>query len=258
MTPNIWELGSELEGFKPKGIGAPNFCLSKYMILKLIPPKGKSVSDGLVMTTALLSFTDKDGQEVKTTVVSEGTNGYDIQFPLGKIGILATKFKGPMSFKYNRFVNPDTGKTFRISTEKFTVQYAKDLLANSIQNWSELSDADKSMHVDNYFENLYVSGLANDLAIETSKEVILRPGLVTSLYRRFTPAAPGEKYDNIIITKWPSKVIDDEKEFKPLDGSYKLYDEALALAILDKLQEREDTKFDPASFVDDTSDDDDS
>jgi len=246
---NPWELGSDLN---PTGSSTsiPNFCEAKYMVVRMAPPKGKGTKDGLVMTAIMLSYTVQ-GVETKVTEVTEGTSGYEISFPLGKRGILATKYRGPKSMY--KFINPETKKFYQISNDKFTETYAKGFMKQSIQDWDSLSAAEQDTYVDEYFENMYTFAMANDFAIDTSKKdyTAPKPGMVTSFYRQYTPPAEGEKYGNVIISKWPSKTNPDNVGKVALSGDFKMYDETIAMAIYDKLVERENDKFDPTSFVED-------
>jgi len=240
---NVWDLGSEVEN-KPR---IPTFAKSKYMVLKVVPPKGKTVRDGLVMHAALISYEDKDGNEIKVTNVTEGTSGYEVEFPLGKYLVLATKYRGPKSW-YN-FVHPVSGKWTRIPQEKFSLSFANEYVKSHTENWDQLDDTTKEQLVDDYFEKMYTFGLACDFNLDTSEEdfVTPKPGMVTHFYRRYTPPKEDEKYGNTIITKWPSRRIDAEKDFEALDGSYEMVNSEVAEAIITALSENDnqDKKFDP-------------
>lgn len=240
---NPFELGSEVNN---SDFSIPNFTLGKYMVLKIVPPKGKTVRDGLVMSAALLSFT-QEGKETKTVIVTEGTSGYEVTFPLGKRGILATKYRGPKSIY--KFINSATKKFYQISSDKFTLGYIEKYLGQSIPNWVNLSQVEKDQHIDEYYENMYMFGLSNDFAFNDNENLVLpKPGMVTNFYRRYTPPAEGEKYGNIIITKWPKKSNPVEAEMENLDGSYIQRDEAIAVSIQNALRERAEPTFDPLSF----------
>ena len=255
IIDNIWDMGSELE--KSSTVQIPNFCLAKYIVVKLVPPKGKTVRDGLVMTALMLSYTDEEGNEVETIQVAESTNGYDITFPKGKAGLLATKYRGPKS--YYRFLNPNTKKFYQIPNDKFTLEYANDYLSSITNDWTQLSNAEKDSLLDEYFEDLYLFGMSNDFAFDNKgdKITIPKPGMVTSFYRRYTPPKLEEKYGNTIITKWPSKRVPAEAGYAALSGEYKEFDEAIALAIDDAFRQKEDPTFDPTSFdiIEDENDD---
>lgn len=243
---NIWEMGSELDSGSKFRI--PNFCLAKYMVLRLAPPKTKTVRDGLVMTAGLLSYTNAAGEEIKMTEVVESIGGYDVTFLHGKTGIMATKYRGPSSIY--KFINPSTKKFYQISNEKFTLDYAVEYLAKSTPDWEKLTSVEQDSHVDEYFENMYMFGMSNDFMLDVNEQTKLpKPGMVTSFYRRYTPPKEGEKYGNVIITKWPSKKNSEEASFESLTGDYKEYNEAVGLAVYDELIKRETTpKFDPTSF----------
>lgn len=247
---NPWELSAELESQSSPLSKIPNFTLAKYMVLRLVPPKGKTVRDGLVMTAAMLSYTPVEGDEVKTINISEGTGGYEIEFPLGKVGLMATKFRGPTS--YYKFVDPRDKKFKQISNDKFTLDGAIAELSKTA-GWEELSDVEKDISLDEYFINNYNFGMDRDFALDVDEHVEI--GLVSQFYRRYAPPAEGEKYPHIIITKWPSKRNPEEAGFANLTGEFKKADEEVALAIYDKLTERNDNKFDPSSFSENNDDD---
>jgi hypothetical protein len=247
---NIWEMGTELDANKPAGskFTIPTFVKGKYMVLKVAPPKTKTIRDGLVMTAAMLSY-EYEGAEVKTIEVKEGVGGYDILFPHGKYDLLATKYRGPKSMY--KFLNPKTGKFTQISNDKFTLTYAEQYLSSILPNWYELDASEKDVHVDEYFENMYTFGMANDFNFNTGIDPydIPAPGMVVNFYRRWTAPKEGEKYGNTIITKWPNKKSEVEKDYQNLDGSFAKFDEAIALAIYDGIKEQATPKFDPSSFV---------
>lgn len=248
MSMKIWDLGSEVE----EKIRVPGFVKAKYMVTKIVPPKTKTIRDGLVVTAAMISFIDAEGKEVKVTEVTEGPSGYEVNFPLGKYLVTATKYRGPKSW-YN-FVHPVSGKWTKISQEKFTEDFAKSYLATSISDWDSLSEEEKNEHIDTYFEDMYKFGLACDFNFDTTKDNydVPKPGMIVEFYRRYTPPSPDEKYGNTIITKWPNKKDAIEKEFEPLDGSYEQKDVVIAEAIMTALRADKPKEFDPTSELEET------
>lgn len=242
---NPWELSDSIP--EKKSIGKFTEC--KYVVLKVLPPKGKTIRDGLVMTAALLSYKDKDGETIEVTNIKEGPSGYEVTFPLGKHLVLATKYRGPKS--WYQFVNPETGKWTRISQEKFTVEYAMDHLSKTMPKWSDMTDTEKEMEIDTYFENMYLFGLGRDFNLKANENV--EPGMVTSFYRRYTPPTEGSKYGNIIITKWADKKSESEKDYEELDGTFERIPEPVVNAINNALLApvEQTTK----QFIDDTETD---
>lgn len=243
MDIKPWDMGTEVAE-RPN---VPSFTKAKFMITKVVPPKGKTIRDGLVVHAALISY-NNEGSDVKVTEVVEGPGGYAVEFPLGKFLVSATKYRGPKSI-YN-FVHPTSGKWTKIEAEKFTVPFAESYLSTSIPNWAELDDLAKEDHVDTYFEDMYNFGLACDFNFDTTEKdhPKVTPGMVVEFYRRYTPPAEDEKYGRTIITKWPSKKNLTEKEYESLDGSFELKDAIIAEAILTALQTSDKPKeFDPAS-----------
>ena len=250
---NPWEMGSEVNN---SGFNIPNFTLAKYIVLRIVPPKGKTVRDGVVMSAAMLSFTDESGIETKTVEVVEGTSGYEVMFPHDKRGLLATKYRGPKS-QY-KFINPGTGKFYQIANDKFTTAYAAQYLSQSLPEWVTMNQSEKDAHIDEYLENMYMFGLSNDFAFDNSDAIVLpRPGMVTMFYRRYTPPEEGEKYGNTIITKWPKKSDPVEGKYANLTGDYVEMSEAVALAIYDALQKKDQLPptFDPTDFPEVDDDD---
>jgi len=248
MSIKAWDLGTELED-KPR---IPSFAKAKYIVTKIVPPKGKTIRDGLVVSTALISFENDQGEEVQVTKVLEGTSGFEIEFPLGKYMVQATKYRGPKSW-YN-FVHPTTGKWTKIPQERFTEEAAVSYLKGSVTDWDELDDDAQNDYIDTYFEDLYKFGLACDFNFDTSEDGYPTPevGMIASFYRRYTAPVNDEKYSKTIITKWPSKKIEAEKEYEAIDGTFEQKDAAIAEAIITALKATDKPKeFDPVSDDDD-------
>jgi len=244
MKINAWDLGSETED-KPR---IPVFAKSKYMVTGINPPKGKTIREGLVVSAALISYTNNNGEEIKVTEVFTGPSGFEVAFPLGKFLVRATKYRGPKSW-YN-FVHPTTGKWTRIPQEKFTVEFAKSLLSAKVSGWDLLSEVDKDDLIDSYFEDMYNFGLACDFNFDTAEKdfIIPKVGMLVEFYRRYTPPVGDEKYGNTIITKWPNKKDTTENTYDALDGSFEQKDVAIAEAIIAALSTSEKPKeFDPTS-----------
>lgn len=244
-TINPWELGDDV-----KGTSIPHFALGTHILVKLAHPKNKTVRDGLVGYFIMTSFEDEYGKKVNLVEASISPDGYQITFPLGKRGLLATKFRGPQN-NY-KFVNPKTNKWFQIPKERFTPEYAYTYLSEKVTNWASLSEIEHQAHIDEYLQDMFMFGLSQDLLLPSTNGDFTRPvvGVKTKLYRVSTPAdeAKGEKYPNIKITKW-------EKGKPSLDGEYELVDSALATAIYDEYSRREEDAFDPSTFTEMPKDD---
>ena len=239
---NPWEMGEEVQGSI-----FPDFCLAKYMLVRVAPPKGKSTADGLVGTFLMTSYIDAKENEIKTVEVTESPNGYSIEFPLGKRGLQATKYRGPKSFY--KFKHPDTGKWFQISNDKFTQAYAIGHLGNTVTGFEAMNDVEKEDMISEYLWNMYQFGLSMDLNLPSVEDTFKTPeaGLQTSLYRVYTAAKADEKYPDIKITKW-------EKGHEPLDNEFKEFPSALASALYDEFRKRDDS-FDPTQFVEEKNED---
>ncbi len=225
---NPWEMGTETNS----GPLLPNFCEGRFIVVKIAPPKEKTIKDGLVLTALMTSFIDSSNKEVKTVEVEESPNGYSIRFPMGKRGLIATKYRGPRSLY--KFKNPETGKFYQIPAEKFTAEFAYDYLNGTLPNWDQLKSNEQDQLINEYLEDMFTFGLANDLALnpkENGEMPAPHVGLVTSLYRIYTPPTGGEKYGNTIISKFAVK------EGKPnLPGDYKEMPEELAVSIYEEYQ----------------------
>lgn len=230
-------------GDEVQGSSFPEFCLTNYMLVRVAPPKGKSTADGLVGTFLMTSYIDEKENEIKTVEVTESPNGYSIEFPLGKRGLQATKYRGPKSFY--KFKHPDTGKWFQISNDKFSEPYAIGHLKNTVTDFDTMSAIEQNELISEYLWNMYLFGLSMDLNLPSAGDTFKIPeaGLSTSLYRVYTAPKADEKYPDIKITKW-------EKGHEPLDGEFKEFPSALADALYDAFKQRDDS-FDPTQFVED-------
>ena len=237
MIVNPWELSK-----KVTNLSIPNLVKSKYVIVKLNPVKDKTIRDGLVLTALMLSYEDEAGNIVNT--IEYDNSGKEITFPLGKKSLVATKFRGPLSFyKWRKNNEP-----FAIDNAAFTEDAAVEYLSHKIKDWSTLDSNAKNSYIDDYFQDMYLFGLSKDLDLEDSKEnddvIVPSIGMVTNFYRVYTPPAKGQKYGNIIITKW-------KQPLDNIDGSFTLMDADLALKLYEAYKTKEETSFDPASFNDD-------
>lgn len=225
---NPWDFGLESNS----GPLLADLVTGRFIIVKIVPPKEKTIRDGLVLTAMMTSYWDSNENEVKVVEAGESPNGYEVTFPLGKRGLLATKYRGPKSFY--KFKNPATNKFVEIPKENFTIEFALDYLSKTIKEWKSLSDIDKDQCLDEYFEDMYMFGLSNDLALRPLSDGTMptpRVGMVTDFYRQYTPPKPDEKYGNTIISKFAVK------EGKPnLPGDYKELPEELAIAIYNEYQ----------------------
>lgn len=244
MIINPWEMADTIQQTV-----IPNFVVAKYMLLRIAPPKGKLLRDGLVATQGLLSYQKENGETVTTIEVTQGPSGYEISFPFGKRGLLATKYRGAKSvYKFRR---PD-GTWFQIGSndpktwvnQKFTPEYAEEYLSKSMANWNTLPDIERDQLIDEYLENMFMFGLAMDfnLPIEGNDIKFPEVGLVTDFYRRYEAPSGDEKYGRVTATKFAPA---EGKE--TLSGEFKVVDAEIAAAILNKLQER-DESFDPKNF----------
>lgn len=241
ITINPWELGNDVQSTV-----IPSFVTGNFILTKLVPPKDKTIKNGLVAHFIMTSYLDEYGKKVELVEAKETASGYQIDFPLGKRGLKGTKFRGPQN-SY-RFINPKTKKWFQIAAEKFTPEYAMEYLSQKDTTWTQLSENEKDARVDEYLEDMFLFGFSQDLALPMNEDdSFVKPvvGLKTQLYRVYTAAAEGEKYPNIKITKW-------EKGKPSLTGDHSLVPESLALAIETKYNEREET-FDPSTYVETNS-----
>jgi hypothetical protein len=253
MIINPWEMADTIQQTV-----IPNFVLAKYITLRIAPPREKTIREGVVSTLAMLSYVLDNGKEINTIEVSQGPSGFEINFPFGKRGISATKYRGMKSiYKFRR---PD-GTWFQIGSndpktrinEKFTVSYAEEYLSKSISDWKTLSAKEHDQLIDEYLESMFMFGLAMDYNLPVEGEDIRFPeiGMVTDFYRRFEPPVGDDKYGRVTATKFAPAEGKDT-----LSGDYTLVDAEIAAAILTKLQERESTStFNPKDFGNETSED---
>lgn len=243
---NPWDMASDLNEAV-----IPQFVQAKYMVLRIAPPKGKEVVAGLLATCGLMSYVGENGTEVKMIEVSEGPSGYSVEFPNGKRGITATKYRGPKS--WYRFRKED-GSWFQIGSNdratginnKFTPEYAEKHLESSIKGWDQISEADRKEMIEEYLYDMFLFALALDFNLKVEGDDLEMPfvGMVSDLYRRYTPPKDGEKYGNTVITKFaPSEGRET------LSGDYTKVDAEIAAAVHAKIQERDEARFDPADFA---------
>lgn len=248
MSSNVkpWELAENLQS-----TGFPSLIPSDQLLVKLAPPKGKGIRDGVVAGFIMTGYYDKDGNKVETVIANPSPDGYKIEFPLGKKGLYATKFRGPNN-KYV-FKDDETDKWIKIPQEKFTLDFAVTYLSKEITDWANLDEASKEEAIDKYLEDMFMYGLNRDLLLpqEGDKFDVPFVGLQTKLYRQYT--APdkdkGETWGNIRVTKWV-------KGEPSLDGEFETKPEALALAVYEEYLSRETAteSFDPTKFVEDEGD----
>ena len=242
-TIKPWEMGEEKKGF-------PEICESEHILVRLAPPKSTgSIRSGIVGTFLMTSFVNTTGEIVETIKTSESVDGFKIEFPMGKRGLLSTKFRGAKN--YYRFLNRETKQFYEIPQEKFSVEFAESYLSSDkegkVDNWENLSQVEKDAHIDKYLEDMFMYGLSQDLMLPIVDDKFTAPfvGLKTKLYRVVRPRKPGEQYDNTIITKW-------NKGLPELSGDYTTVSEELAKAIFEEWQfketVKEDDKFDPTTF----------
>lgn len=228
----------------------PSFVKAKYVCVKLIHPKLKTERDGLVGTFLMTSYEDEFGKKVELVEVTEGPSGHEVKFPLGKKGLIATKYRGPHN-QY-RFINPDTGKWFSIPKEKMTPEYAAEYLFEELMEADgkprykseDFSDTERETLITEYLQEMFLFGLSQDLQLPAGSDgSFTKPfvGLTTTLYRVSTPPDEGSKYPNIKITKW-------ERGKPSLTGEYDSISEEAALAIYAGQQLREEDQFDPTTF----------
>jgi hypothetical protein len=245
-----WELGEPQNSNKFSPFQLPDVCKSKHLLVRLAPPKGKGVRSGLVTTFLATSYNDEQDNEIKLVDVMENASGYKITFPLGKRGLVATKYRGPTS--YYRYLDKDTNSFYQIPNDRFTPESALSYCEENVEGWTEKSDIDKELCLDEYFQEMFMFGISQDLGLPIEGDAFTQPfvGLQTELYRVYTPPKEGDKYGNIIITKW--------QRGKPsIDGDYTNVNSDLAEAIHAEYQARDndENSFDPTSFVEDDKDD---
>lgn len=249
MIVNPWEMGEEVTS-----TSIPAFTQGKFIVLRLAPPRGKTVREGLVATMGMISYIADDGTEKVLIEVSQNTNGYSVEFPLGKRGIMATKYRGPKS--WYSFVNNETGKRYQIGkndpvtkiNSKCTLEAAEEYLSNNVKDWNNLDVTSKEDAIDEYFGDMFMYGLAKDFNLDVEKDDSLVPavGMISDFYRRYTPPKEGERYGNVIVTKYaPSQGKDN------LSGDNKVVDTEIAATIYEGLTTRDDSasSFDPTKIV---------
>lgn len=253
MIVNPWEMGEETSS-----TSIPMFTKGKFILMRLAHPRGKTVRDGLVATLGMISYIADDGTEKVLIEVSKSTSGYSIEFPLGKRGIMATKYRGPKS--WYSFVNNETGKRYQIGkndpvskiNSKCTLEAAEEYLSENIKDWENLDATSKEDAIDEYFHDMFMFGLAKDFNLDVEKDDSLVPqvGMITDFYRRYTPPKEGERFGNVIVTKYaPSQGVDN------LSGENKVVDAEIAAAIYEGLTSRDESaaSFDPTKIVENNS-----
>lgn len=243
-----WEMGEETQR-KDNAIDIPALCTADFLLVKIAPPKEKTIRNGLVATFLMTDYYNEDGSKTNLIRIEDSPEGHKVTFPLGKRGLQATKFRGPKN--YYRFLNPETKKFYEIPQEKFTEDYAVKYLSEAIPDFSGLSEIEKDALIDEYLNDMFLYGLSQDLALPIKDGQFEHPvvGMKLKLYREYTPPAEGERWPNIIASKWI-------KGQPSLDGTYENIGEELALKVYQEFQSLRDesTKFDPSEFVEESND----
>jgi hypothetical protein len=206
----------------------------------------------------MLSY-EHGAETVELVQVAEDPGGYKVTFPKGKRGILATKFRGPKS--WYRFYNNDERKFYQWGkndpetnvNEFLTLDFAEKIRSEKvpkfekyyISDWEELNDTEKDLYIDSYFEEAYMYGLAKDFNLDVEVDVSQKPvvGMVTDFYRKVLPPKKGERFENVIVTKFASK---EGKE--PISGEHTVVDAEIAASIYSALTRKEETSFNPEEF----------
>lgn len=237
MLIKPWEMGDTNNTTK-----IPTFCTGDFILTRLAAPKTKTIQNGMVATFLMTAFYDDNENKVQTIEVAQSEKGYDISFPIGKRDLLATKFRGPKS--YHRWKNDKTGEPYKIPQENFTVEYATTFCKSQHDGWEDYDELTKETYINDYLFDMYSFAISQDLALPYSEESFTAPivGMQTKFYRVYTPPSEGEKYGNVIITKW-------HKGKDALNGDYRELEPTLATSIYDEWMRRESKSIDPTSFV---------
>jgi hypothetical protein len=242
-----WKFGEEQDSQGAQKFSLPDFCVGDHLLVKLGPPKGKEAKAGLVAGFVMTSFVDSDGNTIELVTAAETVSGFEIKFPLGKRGLFATKYRGPKS--QCRFLDKETNKFYQIPADRFTLEGAMSYCEQNVEGWTGMSDIEKDQYLDEYFADMFMFGMSQDLALPIQGDNFIEPfvGLQTKLYRTYTPPLEGEKYGNIIISKW-------RKGYKALDSEYITKNASLAEAIYEEYQVREKSSdsFDPTKVEEDS------
>lgn len=231
----ILDIGQEL----PIG---PNYgpkSVTEQLLVKIAPPKTGTVKNGLVAYFVTTAYWEND-KRVDTVLYDQG----NITFPLGKSNLINTKFRGPKN-KY-KFYNPVKKKFFTIPEEKFLLEYAESYVKKQYSDWDNLSDIEREVLINDYYEDIYRFGLSQDLGLPLSEDgQYFSPqiGLKTLLYRIEDPLKEGEKYPRVIITKWASGM-------PSLSGEYELIPPDIATSIYEQIQNK-NLSFDPTELDND-------
>lgn len=246
-----WELGEIKESNQFSPFNIPDVCRGKHLLVRLAPPKGKGVRDGLVSTFLMTSYFNEEDVQVELVEVKENAGGYKVSFPLGKRALISTKFRGPSS--YYRYLDKKSNQFYQIPQERFTLEGAvsyceenqKDL--PELRGFKDKTELERDDLLDQYYHDLYHFGISQDLVLPIDeKDEFKEPfvGLQTELYRIYTPPKEGERWGNIIVTKW--------RRGKPsLSGEFTEHPAAMAEAIHLEYQSKDtdEESFDPTSFV---------
>lgn len=244
---NPWEIGGSVDDSKSKTFSDnfPALLKGKFLLVKIAAPKEKTVRDGLVATFLMTSYFDETGKEIKTIEAQQAAEGYKITFPLGKRGLHSTKYRGPKSFNKWKI----NGEDYIITADQFTIESAIDYCQNGknkIPNWNELSEVEKEVYIDQYYYDMYLLALSQDLVLPLEDNGFTAPtvGMLTTLYRVSEPPIGDSKWPRVTITKW-------HKGMDSLDGTIDELPPTLATSIYEEWMRRDNPKseFDPTSFV---------
>lgn len=237
-----WEIGQETKKEKETKFTIPSLVLGEFIVVKLAPPKTtNSVRDGLVSTFLMRSFKEiETGKEYETIKINGDEKNPTIEFPYGKSGLIATKFRGPRSFM--RWIRPDTKASYEIPKETYTADFARKDLTVAIPEFPNLTEIEQDALIDEYLYDRFTTyGLSLDLALPVKDGEItpISVGLTTQLYRTYSPPEGDSRWPTIIVTKWL-------KGQPPLTGEHRMIDEAIALKVYEEYLKRDsNSQFDP-------------
>ena len=217
----------------------PRFCKGKYIITRLAPSKDKEVSDNLMATMNLISYQtliEEEGEEAEwsepiTTIKVDRLEDGElaVEFPEGMGGLFSMMYSGPYGF---RFKDEETDKWFRIANEKYTREY---FMTNYGEDYETPEQFDAAFT--DYLIDLYNFKLQKNFNIDVNVEL----GLVSSFYRKVLDKKEGQKYADVMLTKY-------DADLGSLSGESEVISEDIVEAIVDGITAAKDGKLGKIPF----------
>lgn len=208
-----------------KVITIPKFCRGRYIVTSIAPSKGKTTADNIMAKMQLASFEtlegEKDGEMIWSDPIKmiEAGKTEDgelvIDLPNGVGGMMAMIYSGPYGFRFK-----EDDQWFRIADEKYTREYFMDTYGKDIET-PEAFDV--------VFEEYLLELYNFKLQVVFKTQTNIEPGMVVTFYRKVMDKKEGQKYHDILVTKYADG-------YPELDGSVETVGDDVVIGILEAIE----------------------